>query len=238
MRIYGFLKKYRGVLENQIHRFEPRAVMPSSELSWTKSVEELHPLIKSECLTILQRLSYIPNFDQVLPGQRALNQGDQWKSFYLVALGRPISAHAEHCPETMRALQNVPGLMNAFFSILKPGTHIPAHRGPYSGILRYHLGVVVPQGDVGIRVGHDICRWQEGQSLVFDDGFEHEAWNRSEQLRVVLFVDLVRPLPAPLSFVNRGVLRLMCFSHEVRKAQRVIESTQIGRDLKGAPSIL
>ena len=228
MNLYSYFKKYRRVIENHIHRIESRPVLPSNEFPWTHSVEAMHSQIKQECLQVLKQLNYVVNFDQILPGQRALHQGEQWKSFYLVALGKPIPGHAKLCPLTMQALQNVPNMMNAFFSILKPGTHIPAHRGPYSGILRYHLGVVIPKGDVGIRVAQEICRWEEGKSLIFDDGFEHEAWNRTEQLRVILFVDLARPLPCPLGLLNRGVLNLMRFSKEVRHAQRVIQNTQIG----------
>ncbi len=238
MKLYHTFKKYRGWLENQIHRIEPRSVIPSEELAWTKSVEKMHPSIKLECLDILRQLSYISNFDDVLPGQRALNQGDQWKSFYLMAMGKTVPQHAKQCPQTMKALEDIPGVMNAFFSILKPGTHIPAHRGPYSGILRYHLGVIIPGGDVGIRVGENLCRWNEAKSLVFDDGFTHEAWNHTRELRVVLFVDLARPLPEPWGFINQQILKLMALSKEVRYAQQVIQNTQIGRDTQEAPAIL
>lgn len=238
MKLYHTFKKYRGLIEKQIHRIEPRSVIPSEEFAWTKFVEKIHPYIKAECLDILRQLSYISNFDDVLPGQRALKQGDQWKSFYLMAMGKPVPQHAKLCPQTMKALENIPGVMNAFFSILKPGTHIPAHRGPYSGILRFHLGVIIPDGDVGIRVDENVCRWGEGKSLVFDDGFTHEAWNHTSEIRVVLFVDLARPLPAPWGFINNQVLKLMALSKEVRYAQQVIQNTQIGRDTQEAPAIL
>lgn len=238
MNLYQIFKKYRGAIENKIHRIEPRPVIPAEEFPWIHAIEQTHPQIKDECLQILRQLSYISNFDQILPGQRALHQGDHWKSFYLVAMGKTVEEHAKLCPKTLLALQNVPHLMNAFFSILKPGTHIPAHRGPYSGILRYHLGVIIPEGNVAIRVDQQICHWQEGKSLLFDDGFDHEAWNHTTQIRVVLFVDLARPLPAPWGLINRGVLQMMGLSKEIRHAQRVIQNTQIGRSSKEAPSIL
>lgn len=238
MGLYKRFKKYRSVIEDRIHRLDPRSVIPSEEYPWTQVVEKMHPQIKMECLEILEQLSYISNFDQVLPTQRALHQRDQWKSFYLVAMGKAVEEHVKLCPQTLQALKNVPHLMNAFFSILKPGTHIPTHRGPYSGILRYHLGIIIPQGDVAIRVGSQICYWQEGKSLVFDDSFNHEAWNHTEQLRVVLFVDLARPLPAPWGLINRAILQLMGLSKEVRHAQRVIQNTQIKTSFKEAPSIL
>lgn len=238
MSLYQNFKKYRGLIENKIHHLEPRSVIPSEEYSWTQAIEKMHPQIKTECLEILKQLSNISNFDQVLPSQRALHQGAQWKSFYLVAMGKVVEEHAKLCPQTLLALKNIPYLMNAFFSILKPGTHIPAHRGPFSGILRYHLGVIIPKGNVAIRVDSHIYHWQEGKSLIFDDSFTHEAWNYTDQLRVVLFVDLARPLPAPWGLINRSVLRLFGLSREIRHARKVIQNTQIQSFLEKAPKIL
>ena len=78
-------------------------------------------------------------------------------------------------------------------------------RGPYKGVLRYHLGLIVPQPKTlcKIKVGADFRYWEEGKSLIFDDSDWHLVWNDSAFQRVVLFVDFVRPLPFPLSAVNR-----------------------------------
>ena len=77
------------------------------------------------------------------------------------------------------------------FSILEPGKHLPPHRGPYNGVLRLHLGLIVPEPreQLGIRVDKDVYRWKEGEAVIFDDAYEHEAWNRTPHTRVVLFVD-------------------------------------------------
>lgn len=238
MSLYGQFKKYRRLIEDRIHQFDPRPVLTPAEFSWVPLVEAHHPGIKSEALAVLKKLGHIPNFDEVLPGQRALYQGSKWKSFYLFAMGEPMVPHQEMCPITTAALREIPNLMGAFFSILQPDTHIPAHRGPYGGILRYHLGVIVPEGDVGIRVDQQVCRWTEGKSLLFDDSFDHEAWNKTKSVRVVLFVDAARPLPGALGWLNKAVLRLMGLSREVRAAKRIVRSTQIGVDQQEAPSLL
>ena len=93
----------------------------------------------------------------------------------------------------------------AMFSILAPRSHIPSHRGPYKELLRYHLGLIIPSPRSGcrLRVADEVRSWQEGKSLIFDDSYSHEAWNDSDCHRVVLFVDFVRPLPFPLSTLNR-----------------------------------
>ena len=130
MSLYSYFKKSRGFIEKRIHQRDARPVLPNHEFPWCKEIEKLQPQIQNEARAILKRLNKIPNFDQVLPGQRALYQRDFWKSFYLTSVGQPVPRHQKLCPETTRALTNVPDLINAFFSILQPGTHIPAHRGP------------------------------------------------------------------------------------------------------------
>ena len=73
-------------------------------------------------------------------------------------------------------------MKTAFFSILAPGKHLPPHRGPYKGVMRYHLGLLIPEPaeQCGIRVDTETRHWAEGESMIFDDTFEHEAWNDTD----------------------------------------------------------
>src|SRR5690606_36413904 len=81
----------------------------------------------------------------------------------------------------------------AFFSALRPGTHIPPHNGATNARLTVHLPLLIPP-DCALRVGAHTRRWKMGELLLFDDTIEHEAWNRSPQLRVVLIFDVWNPL--------------------------------------------
>ena len=87
-------------------------------------------------------------------------------------------------------MQKIPGLTTAMFSIFEPGKHLPAHRGPYNGVLRLHLGLIVPEPNdkLAIRVDKQICHWQEGKALIFDDAYEHEAWNHSDKTRELISI--------------------------------------------------
>jgi beta-hydroxylase len=107
-------------------------------------------------------------------------------------------------------------------SILSPRKHILDHRGPYKGVLRYHLGLIVPEDaeSCRIRVGDDFRHWEEGKSMIFDDTFNHEVWNDTDETRVVLFVDVLRPLPFPESAINRGIIKAIGFSPFVLDAKR------------------
>jgi beta-hydroxylase len=195
-------------MEKMIAEWSPggeRTFFDNSTFSWVAPLESEWRAIRTELNAVLVHKEQIPNLQDVSPEQRVLADGDAWKSFFLYGYGHWVEQNCTRCPETARLLRKIPGLAMAFFSILAPKAHIPPHRGPYKGLLRYHLGLMIPQpsSSCRIRVGNEIRSWQEGKSLIFDDSYVHEAWNDSDWHRVVLFVDFVRPLPLPLSLLNR-----------------------------------
>lgn len=102
------------------------------------------------------------------------------------------AANQARCPELARACRSVPGLINAGLSRFRPGTRLYPHRGELPGVLRCHLALVVPGGDVGIRAGEETRRWQAGRCLILDDTFEHTAWNQGDGDRVLLLVTFRR----------------------------------------------
>ena len=133
-----------------------------------------------------------------------------------------MDANCASCPKTAALLDTIPGLVTAFFSILLPHKHIPPHRGPYRGVVRCHLALMVPGTPeaCGISVGGEVRHWHEGETMFFDDGYEHSAWNDSEGTRVVLFLDVIRPLRRPAADVNKALLRGIAWSPFLRDAKR------------------
>ena len=106
--------------------------------------------------------------------------------------------NAARCPKTMEALREVPLAHVAnrspsiLFSLLKPGARIPPHNGLVNTRSICHLPLIVP-GQCTFRVGNSVRDWAEGRAWLFDDTIEHEAWNRTDQTRVILLFDVWRP---------------------------------------------
>jgi aspartyl/asparaginyl beta-hydroxylase (cupin superfamily) len=126
-----------------------------------------------------------------------------WKVFMLYAMGFKPESNRRQCPKTCAVLDEIPNLWQAFFSILDPRKSIPAHEGPYKGYLRYHLGLRIPdENPPSIRVKDQVHTWQEGRGVLFDDSWEHEVTNESDELRAILIVDVMRPLPFLLHSAN------------------------------------
>ncbi len=193
-----------------------------ADFEWTRAIEDGWPEIRAELDRVLEDRDLLPNFQDISVDQATLTTDDKWKTYFLYGYGFTSQANCARCPETARLCRAIPGMKTAFFSILSPHKHIDAHRGPYKGVLRYHLGLLIPEPaeSCGIRVGEHVRHWSEGGSLVFDDTHEHEAWNETDAVRVVLFVDFVRPLSFPASAVNRLVLNAIAFSPFIGDAKR------------------
>src|SRR6266581_1238202 len=181
---------------------------------------------------------WIPRIEAGWPTTR----DDKWKTYWLYGYGRKIVENCRCCPETTRLIETIPGMKTAFFSILGPRKHIPEHRGPYAGVLRYHLGLIVPRQKEAcrIRVDSDIAHWEEGRSVVFDDTYPHEVWNDTDEERVVLFVDFARPLSFPVSILNDAVIWLFSRSGTIQEIVENVDewNRQTGTRTTGEPSVI
>jgi aspartate beta-hydroxylase len=131
------------------------------------------------------------------PESERIPRSGDWDVAFLYERGRRRDDVYEGCPVTTRGVEGHGTMRTAagliYVSRMRAGTHIAAHRGPTNLRLRCHLGIAVPRGDCAIRVSDETRRWTEGRCLVFDDYFEHEAWNHTSEDRIVLIVDLWHP---------------------------------------------
>ena len=186
---------------------------------WIAEIEKDWHLIRAELDRVLERQSELPSFQDISTDVKTITTDDHWKTFFLVGYGVKAEENIRRCPDTWRVVNRIPGLKTAMFSIFEPGKHLPPHRGPYNGVLRLHLGLIVPEpaDRLGIRVDSEICHWQEGRVLVFDDAYEHEAWNHTDETRVVLFVDFVKPLRFPANLVNWLLMNVAVFTPFIRE---------------------
>lgn len=207
-------------LERVLFRFSrvPHTeVLDPATFPWAAELERGWPRIRAELDEVLRHRDSVPSYLDLSADAAGLTAPENWKSFFFYAYGARVPENCARCPETAALLGRIKGMKSGFFSIFAPGAHLAPHRGHYAGVLRYHLGLIVPDPPrCGLRVGPHVLHWQEGKSLVFDDTFEHEAWNHSDQPRVVLFVDFARPLPAPLALLNDALIWIVAQSSVVR----------------------
>jgi len=162
----------RGASQSCIERGRNPPIYDKTIFPWARSIESEWPTIRAELQRVLSRKEELPAFHELAADASVVSNDRRWKSFVLTGYGFRSYNNIRLCPETWRICQNIPGLITAPFSILDPGKHLPAHRGPYNGVLRLHLGLIVPEPRerLGIRVENQIYRWREGEVVIFDTG--------------------------------------------------------------------
>ncbi len=200
-----------------------QALLDSALFPWTEKFEAEWKTVRRELDAVLEYREHLPPLHSLQPDQKNISYDDQWKAFVISGWGHRSEANRRRCPETARLLDGVPGVITAFFSILAPGKHVPRHRGITHGVVRCHLGLIVPPRDKGrceIAIEDEIYRWEEGRLFLFDDVFKHEVWNETDQERVVLLFDIERPMTWSGRLAQRTVLNLMRMSPFVREARR------------------
>jgi len=125
-----------------------------------------------------------------------------WTRFYLKWYGDPLASAIRLCPKTLEVLKQVPSVKAAMFASLPPGATLVPHRDPFAGSLRYHLGLETPNhDDCYILVDGQRYSWRDGEDVLFDETFIHEAHNKTDKNRIILFCDVSRPMK--LGFINR-----------------------------------
>ncbi|MBB5359767.1 aspartate beta-hydroxylase [Rhodanobacter sp. ANJX3] len=178
---------------------------PRERFPWIDSLEAGAAFIREELLNVLSHSHNLESFLQTDSPHDASellrssnSQDPAWDAYFFHRHGERFEEHCLKCPRTAGLLDTLPLAYvrehspETLFSVLSPGTHILPHRGVTNTRLVTHLPLIVP-ADCALRVGGETHVWEEGRCVTFDDTFEHEAWNKSSETRVVLIVDSWNP---------------------------------------------
>jgi len=178
--------------------------------------------IRDEALTVAQSIQQVPRFHEIMREQESIsaNDGRDWRMFVMQAYGTRIPKNLTQCPTVARLLDRCPEVLSATFSYLAPGKHVPLHRGPFRGVLRFHLGLAMPRdndGNLGatLWIDGEPHRLADGEALLWDDTYPHEVLNATNQVRVALLLDVWRrdmpPDMVALSSLLVGTVRALAY---------------------------
>lgn len=131
-----------------------------------------------------------------------------WKRFYLKWYDANHPSAEMLCPKTVALLKSIPEVKAAMFAELPAGGKLNPHRDPFAGSLRYHLGLATPN-DAGcsIVVDGQAYTWHDGESVMFDETYVHNAYNQTRENRIILFCDVERPPEMGLGASLQPVVR-------------------------------
>lgn len=181
--------------------------------------------IRDEALQVANTLREVPRFHELMPSQADISANDErdWRMLVLKAYGVAIQQNMARCPKLASLVNSAPDVLSATLSFLSPGKHIPRHRGPFRGVIRFYLGLSVPTGadgrpDVMLIINDVEHRIANGECLLWDDTFPHEVWNRSNQVRIALLLDIRRHgMPPDMALLSRLLIGFAGAAIRVRR---------------------
>lgn len=181
-------------------------------------------VIAEEARALLADRAAVPPLGEISPDHRHIAQNAAWKSYFFNGYGYKSIPNRARCPKTAALIDQVPNVVVAFFSIFEPGTHVREHYGVTKAMLNVHLGILVPKGPerCEIRVNDEFRGWRDGEFLIFDETYNHEAWNESDEPRVVLFLQVMRPMKWPGRVLGKLFLQAIKRTSYVQDARRAI----------------
>lgn len=235
-------KKQRGLIafgkkaRHSINRFLAKTSLipndPFIDPRWIPGIDRLASdwtSIRAELDGLMATRSNIPPLGSISPDHRRIAPNDAWRSFFFVGHGFRVVDNCQRCPKTAALIDQVPGVVVAFFSIFEPHTHVPPHRGVTKAMLNVHLPLIVPTGPgkCELWANEQVRNWHEGELLVLDETWQHEAFNLTDEVRVVLFLQVKRPMRWHGRLVGNLFLWAMRQTSYVKDARNAIAAKRM-----------
>jgi beta-hydroxylase len=201
------------------------AVQDKAFFPWIAELERHWEAIRDEAVRI--RAQDIPSLGDISFDHGRIAADRRWRAFFLKGYGYRMPSNAARAPLTAALIEKVPGLVTANFSVMEAGGHIPRHWGMTKGMLTYHLALKAPREREKCRMHIEegerlhVMHWQDGQSFLFDDMFNHEVWNESDEDRYILLIQIKRPCRWRGNLIQETFLKAVRHSRfvsDIRKA--------------------
>jgi len=226
--IKKFPMLFLGLYNTIIRIFHPYHIhhFDTKTFKSTQILEDNYKIIQKEALEIYNKNNTL-NMKDI--GNTFFDRIDdipnQWKVYVIKWYGKIHENALINCPETCKIISELGDVHIAMFSILEPGKIIFPHKGPSTGCLRYHLGLKIPQDKENcyIKVNGENFSWSEGKGLIFDDTYVHSVYNNTNEIRIILFVDIERPLIFPFNYINKGLISYSPFVNFVNNVNDIVE---------------
>lgn len=162
----------------------------TKDVSGILNLEQNHHVILEELNAYLSQFVFNSHFNETM-----VEQPESWKVRSLRVWGVEMYEIQKHFPKTLALLNQIDDVVNIGFNLLEPNGRIKPHCGDTNAVIRCHLGLVIPDKlfSCGIKVGNETRHWEKAKTLAFTDAFDHEAWNNTNQQRIILLFDVLKP---------------------------------------------
>lgn len=195
----------------------------SIEFPESSILEQNRDIIYHELKNVMENNGNLPKFHEVDSANHKISfdNAPAWRTIVIKAYDGWFTNNCKLFPQTVKLLQGIPSVSTIMFSILEPHVKIPPHTGKFSGILRYHLALSVPQnGQCYIEVNGEKYQWEEGEGFLFNDTYMHSVTNNTAEYRIVLFLDVKKRASFLTGRINKLILYAIRSSPVFKRAKK------------------
>jgi aspartate beta-hydroxylase len=217
------MSKFYDFATHQLRRLYDPYITTPAVLDHTQYFKTTSPFVnqwmalRTEAFQVAANLQQVPRFHELMAEQKDIsaNDGRDWRVFLLKAYGVEIEANMARCPELAKLIRANPDVISATLSFMAPHKHIPRHRGPFRGILRFYLGLDIPRDEQGrilttLTINDVVHQIGSGQGILWDDTYPHEVINNSDVTRIALLLDIRRHnLPQGLELLTTALVKVV-----------------------------
>jgi aspartyl/asparaginyl beta-hydroxylase (cupin superfamily) len=164
------------------------------KIPWAIDMEEHWDEYKDEIASFIKEKD--DKFLSTSGFYKAIDLKNGWTTLAFLFWGVRISHEFDKkCPKMADHVRQIPGIVSVSMSRLAPRAQIAEHNGDTNAIMRCHFGVEVPASlpECGFKVNNESRNWEEGKFLVFNDAYRHSAWNNTDERRILIIIDVIRP---------------------------------------------
>lgn len=191
--------------------------IPSYNDAWdcpNKTATDLHQLIHlnhdnilSEVIETINHYGGIPIGDVDWIQHKWLKNENTWHPIWIRFMGE-WAGSAERLPTLKKIVSLFPEVSMFHVSVFYPGATLAEQRGPSRAVHRYHYGLKIPDGDIGLKISGFDIKWKEKEGFIWDDTLPHSAWNHTSEPRIVIFADIFREL-SPINSIGSKLIYSM-----------------------------
>jgi aspartyl/asparaginyl beta-hydroxylase (cupin superfamily) len=185
------IKKWYSFDNNTPYKGSEPSFFDISDKAWSQRIKNNYTVILSELQTVInsQGNNIIPYFNQTLA-----DKAENWNILPLYVWGKKNEQNCKSCPATTAVIESIPGMTSCSFSILKPHSSIRPHHGDSNVMYRCHFTLKCEHSlsEIGMRVRNESVSWENKKIFAFCDAYEHEVWNRTDEERWILIIDVLR----------------------------------------------
>lgn len=194
-------------------------------------IKENHNQILQEVMSLMSRGYTGLPMAEMDEHQHRLTEGrDLWSPIWIKFIDT-WAGSAKNVPTLTRIVKEVgDDILLLHVSVFKPGAYLPYHKGISMGVWRYHYGLQIPDGDVGLEIDGYRHDWRNGYGFIWDDTIPHSAWNRSEEPRLVIFADIHRNMGSISKSISKYVHRVIQSTKHIKSIQEKLAKTGIRVD--------